>query len=118
MTQEVVGYLDNMPGGCGVNIFTDFKLKSKEKKKPHKKRSYLDYWNDDGQHDGKSPISKFKNDEFNTGYVVAAFINTPDCEAAYKDLSNHLKLIWQSDVRINKAHNSNFFFAVFDKGQK
>jgi hypothetical protein len=116
MAKKVIGYMTDMEGGCGVNIFNSFELKDTTKKKRKPRRDKYGWFFDDWD-SGKRSISEFKDPVFNTGYVVAAFINNDRCKAAYEDLSKHLKLVWQSDVRINRIHRSQFFFAVFDKGQ-
>ena len=74
-------------------------------------------WGSDGSLEGCIEAMKDCN---TTGYIVATFINTPECYDAYKILCANTKLIKQTKPKVNKAHiNNEVFVAIFDcKGKK
>jgi hypothetical protein len=50
-----------------------------------------------------------------TGFFIAGFIETSECEEAYKQLCKKHTLIYQSPVRINRNSHNQFFFCIFDR---
>ena len=56
----------------------------------------------------------------NAGWLFCTFalnknpISEADQKLAYEWFSDHLKLVYQSPVRVNRNTGNNFFFAVFD----
>lgn len=49
-----------------------------------------------------------------TGFVLAAFVNDAVCKAAYEAITKAHKLVFQSEVRINRNSGRDFFFIIYD----
>lgn len=52
------------------------------------------------------------------GFLSVGFIDTPLCAKMYKDLKEKFPILYQSPIRFNNNSGNNFFFAVFDTGEK
>lgn len=52
------------------------------------------------------------------GFLSVAFIDTPDCKLMFQKLKEWFPILYQSPIRYNKNSENNFFFVIFDTGEK
>jgi len=72
-------------------------------------KSYIDYY------ENKDNVSKNSG---GCGWLSAAFIDTGECKAVYQKLRNWYPIVYQSPIRFNTNSGNNFFFCIFDTGEK
>jgi hypothetical protein len=88
-------HADIFSGTCGLGILYDFERNGR--------------W---GTPIGQNP------GEAGCGWYVAGFIDTPLCKEVYEKCCESFTLIYQSPVRINRNSGNEFFFCVFDAGER
>ncbi len=99
MTRKVYAYGRTVPGNCGVGYLSDFEFSSDD----------VDgYWG--GNHNESLDILVTGG----AGFMLAGFIKSKVCKAAYERLCALHTLVYQSPVRINLNSRRKFFFCIFD----
>jgi len=90
-------------GSCGVGIIHSFR-----------KLDHAEYF---------STYGNSLDDLHNTnmggcGFLLAAFIDTDECKEMYLKLKGQFPILYQSDIRFNLNSHNNFFFCIFDTGER
>lgn len=52
------------------------------------------------------------------GFLSAAFIDTTECKKMFQFLRDNFPILYQSPIRFNVNSGNNFFFCIFDTGEK
>jgi len=89
---------------CGLGILKNFR---------HLPPSYPD-----GTWCKAQNLKKLDKFKAGTGFVMAGFTSTLDCQETYEILRKKWPIVFQSEVRRNKRTNRKFFFVVFDSNGK
>lgn len=87
--------VDTLPGSCGVGVLYSFSNNFGY--------SCEDLLNGEGR--------------AGCGWYVVAFVDTEACHKMYQECCEKLKLVFQSEVRLNMNSNNEFFFCIFDAGE-
>lgn len=89
---------------CGVTIVGDFKIfPGDEHYAVAKERREL-------------YLSKAEGE--GTGYVMAAYVDTPQCKEAERYFGARWKEVFRSETRLNKNSGRHFYFVVYDVREK
>jgi hypothetical protein len=95
MTRSVYGHATNVTFSCGLGVVGGFRF--------NRANIY-----------GENLPSVADLAGGGTGYHVAAFVNEPESKAAYAAIRNAHRLVFQSEVRINRNSGRDFFFIIYD----
>lgn len=93
-------YTNTLDSTCGVGLFYNFQ----------KKRNTSEWGAPD-------TVDTFQEDA-GCGWYVAGFIDTKECQQAYEEMCAKFILIYQSPVRVNRNSGREFFFCIFDAGER
>lgn len=52
------------------------------------------------------------------GFLSVAFIDTPECKEMFRLLKGYFPILYQSPIRFNVNSGNNFFFCIFDTGER
>ena len=94
-------YCDTVSGACGIGAVSDFEIVDVGTGIPK--------WRQDDN-------LKILKNSGGAGWMVAGFINTPECQKAYEILMarKDYKLVFQSPIRINTNSGREFFMCLWD----
>lgn len=95
MTRPVYGHATNVTWSCGLGVVGGFRF--------NPRNIY-----------GETLPQVANLSGGGTGYHVAAFVNEPECKAAYHAIANAHRVVYQSDVRVNNNSGRDFFFIIYD----
>jgi hypothetical protein len=92
-----------LAGSCGIGLLYNFR------KLEHEEFFYA-Y--------GKNLEDLNNNNPGGCGFMVAAFIDTPECKEMYLKLKDEFPILYTSPIRFNVNSYHNFFFCIFDTGER
>jgi len=111
-----VGDITRVTGSCGIGVIYSHRIMEPK------------HWLGQNMHPGSIVRAmKHYSDTMNSlnsanaggcGFLLAAFIDTPECKAMYKFLKERHPILYKSDVRVNLNSGNRFFFCIFDTGEK
>lgn len=103
-----LGGLSNQYGACGVGDAYNFSIIKSTDCKPSEFQNYKNFVSKDSLHKRSGGC----------GFMSAGFIDNKECKAMYLHLKSMFPILWQSPIRFNTNSGNNFFFCIFDTGEK
>lgn len=102
--------MSNQVGACGIGNLHSFKRYDLSKMVALEAKNYKEYYSDQSK--------KIHEMSGGCGFMSAAFIDTPECKEMYKLLKDKFPILYTSEIRFNTNSGNNFFFCIYDTGEK